>query len=94
MIKVENDYEPVIYEQIFHSHIYENQLKLLHNCSTRTISNNIPAVQEVNKINTLIKPEKEQKQCLNTNHIYQNIQKESPQEKFWTIPFLLETPKN
>ena len=31
MIEVENDYEPVIYEQLFHSHIYENQLELLHN---------------------------------------------------------------
>ena len=31
MITVENDYEPVIYEQPFTSHIYENQLKLLHN---------------------------------------------------------------
>ena len=31
MIKVENDYEPVIYEQTFSSHIYENQSELLHN---------------------------------------------------------------
>ena len=31
MITVENDYEPIIYEQLFTSHISENQLKLLHN---------------------------------------------------------------
>ena len=31
MIKVENDYEPVIYEEPFSSHIYENQSELLHN---------------------------------------------------------------
>ena len=30
----------------------------------------------------------------NTNHIYQNIQKEQPKEKIWTIPFLLESPKS
>ena len=32
MIAVEIDYEPIIYEQPFSSHIYENQLELLHNC--------------------------------------------------------------
>ena len=31
MIAVENDYEPIIYEQPFSSHIYENQLELLDN---------------------------------------------------------------
>ena len=31
MIAVKNDYEPIIYEQPFSSHIYENQLELLHN---------------------------------------------------------------
>ena len=94
MIKVENDYEPVFNEQQrFHSHVYENQLELLHNYYTRAISKNIPAVQEVNKINTLIKPEKEQVQCSITNHIYQNLQKELPKEKIWTIPFLLESPE-
>ena len=50
-------------------------------------------MQEVNKINTLIKPEKEQVQCSNTNHIYQNLQKKLPKEKIWTISFLLESPK-
>ena len=42
-----------------------------------------------------IKPIKKTKtKCLNTNHIYQNIQKEQPKEKIWTIPFLLESPRN
>ena len=31
MITVENEYEPIIYEQPFTSHINENQLELLHN---------------------------------------------------------------
>ena len=31
---------------------------------------------------------------MNTNHIYQNKQKEQPKEKIWTIPFLLESPRN
>ena len=30
MIAVENDYEPIIYEQPFSSNIYENQLELLY----------------------------------------------------------------
>ena len=33
-------------------------------------------------------------QCSKTNHIYQNIQKEQPRKKIWTIPFLLESPRN
>ena len=94
MITVENDYEPIIYEQPFTSHIYENQLELLHNYYIEPIDNTKTA-QEVNKINTVIKPdEKDKTKCLNTNHIYQNIQKEQPREKIWTIPFLLESPRN
>ena len=31
---------------------------------------------------------------LTTSHIYQNVQKEPPREKIWTIPFLLESPKS
>ena len=51
--------------------------------------------QETNEINTVNKPnENDKTKCLNTNHIYQNIQKEQPKEKIWTIPFLLESPKN
>ena len=39
MISVENDYEPNIYEQPIHSHIYQNHDHFLLNYYTRTISN-------------------------------------------------------
>ena len=95
MITVENDYEPIIYEQPFSSHLYENQLELLHNYYTSPINNNTRTTQEVNEINTVIKPDKKDEvQCSNTKHNYQNIQKEQPREKIWTIPFLLEIPRS
>ena len=75
MIEVENNYQPVIYEQFFYSYIYKNQMELLHNFYNKPTNNKIPVVQEVNEINTLIKPEKDQIPCSRTNHIYQNIQK-------------------
>ena len=94
MITVRNDYETVIYEQPFTSHIYENQLELLHNYYNGP-TDTIQTTQEVNEINTVIKPdEKSETQCSNTNHIYQSIQKKQPSEKIWTIPFLLEIPRN
>ena len=94
MITVENDYEPIIYEQPFTSHIYENQLELLHNYYIGPINHNTQTTQ-VDKINTVIKPDKKvETQCSNTKHIYQNIQKEQPREKIWTIPFLLESPRS
>ena len=97
MITVKNDYEPIIYEQLFSSHIYENQLELLHNYYTRPIDNNTRTIQEVDEINinTVIKPDKKDEvQCSNTKQVYQNIQKEQPREKIWTIPFLLESPRS
>ena len=95
MITVEKDYEPIIYEQPLSSHVYENQLELLHNCYTTPINNNTQPTQEVNEINTVIKPDqKDEVQCLNTKHIYQNIPKEQPREKNWTIPFLLESSRS
>ena len=94
MIGVENDYEPIIYEQPFSSHIYENQLELLHNYYIEPIHTTQTA-QENNEINTTNQSnENDKTKCLNTNHIYQNIQKEQPKEKIWTIPFLLESPRN
>ena len=55
-------------------HIYENQLELLHNYYIEPIDTT-QTTQEVNEI----KPdEKDKTKCLNTNHIYQNIQKEQP----------------
>ena len=50
MITDENDYEPIIYEHPFTSHIYENQLELLQNYYTRPIRNTVPVEQEVNEI--------------------------------------------
>ena len=95
MITVKNDYEPIIYEQPFSSHINENQLELVHNYYIGPINNNTQTTQEVNEINTVIKPDtKDEIQCSNTKHIYQNIQKEQPREKIWTIPFLLESPRS
>ena len=60
MKTVENDYEPIIYEQPFSSHLYENQLELLHNYYIGPISNT-QITQEVNGINTVIKPDKKMK---------------------------------
>ena len=94
MITVENDYESIIYEQFFTSHKYENQLELLHDYYIEPI-NTTQTAQEINETNTVNKPDKKDKtKCLNTNHIYQNIQKEQPREKICTIPFLLESPRN
>ena len=94
MTTVKNDYESIIYEQPFTSHIYENQLELLQNYYIGP-SDTTQTTQEVIEINTVIKPdEKDETQCSNTKHIYQNIQKEQPKENIWTIPFLLESPRN
>ena len=80
MITVENDYEPIIYEQPFTSHIYENHSELLHDYYIGPI-NNTQATQEVNEINTVIKPDKkDETQCSNTKHIYK-IYKKNNQEK-------------
>ena len=75
MIKLENDYETVVYEQPFHSHIYENHLELILDYHTRPRSNKIPIEQIVNEVTTLQQPEKEQIPCSSTNHIYQNLPK-------------------
>ena len=94
MIAIENDYEPIIYEPPFSSHIYENQLELLHNYYIEPI-HSTQTTQETNEINTTNQSNENNKtKCLNTNHIYQNIQKEQPKEKIWTIPFLLESPRS
>ena len=56
-------------------------MELLHNYYTTPNSNNVPVEQEVNSINTVIKPEKDELQSSNTNHIYQNIQKKTTKKK-------------
>ena len=94
MIKVENDYETVTYEQPFHSNIYKNRLELLLDYQTRPRNINIPIKQIVNDVTTLHEPEKEQVQYSSTNLIYQNIPVEPPKGKILTIVFLLESPKS
>ena len=79
MITVENDYEPIVYEQPFSSHIYENQLELLQDFYGRPIRNDVPVEINVKEINTVVNNEK---QHSSTNSIYQNKQKEQPREKF------------
>ena len=61
MITVENDYEPIIYEQPFTSHIYGNKLELHHNYYIEPIDTT-QTTQEVNEINTVINPMKKTKQ--------------------------------
>ena len=81
MIAVENDYEPIIYEQPFTSHIYENQLELLHNYYIEPI-NTTQTAQEINKINTVNKPnENDRTKCLNTNHLFSKYTKRTTQRK-------------
>ena len=93
MRKVENDYESVIYEQPFPSHIYENQSEFLQNYYTTPI-NSTPTTQETNEINTTDQTNKNTKtKCLNTNHIYQNIQKETTQRKNLDNTISLRKPK-
>ena len=70
-------------------------MELLHNYYTTPINNDTRTTQEVSEINTVIKPDKKDEiQCSNRKHIYQNIQNEQPREKVWTIPFLLESPRS
>ena len=77
MIVVENDYEPIINEQPFSSHIYENQLELFQNYHVEPIHSTL-TTQETNENKTNQSTENDKTKCLNTNHIYQNIQKEQP----------------
>ena len=87
MITVENDFEPIIYEQPFTSHLYENQLELLHNYYIEPI-NITQAAQEINEINTVNNPDENDKtKCLNTNHIYQIYKKNNPEKKFGQYHF-------
>ena len=90
MTKVENDYEPIIYD----SHIYRHHHQFLLNCYTRPMSNNTTKEKTQNVVEEVT--EEEPTECSNTNNIYQNIPKETllQKEKIWTIPLLLESPKS
>ena len=70
MITVENDYEPIIYEQPFSSHKYENQLELLHNHYTRPININTRTTQEVNEIDTVFEPDKKRRSTMLKHKTY------------------------
>ena len=95
MIKVENDYESVIYEQPFSSHIYENQSEFLQNYYTTPI-NSTPTTQKTNEINTTDQTNKkyQNKMLEYKPHLSKYTKKNNPKKKIWTIPFLLESPRN
>ena len=90
MIHVENDYEPIIYEQPIYSHIYQNHDQFVLNYFTRPINRNKTKEKIVEEIT-----EEKPTEFSSTNNIYPNIPKEPqlPKEKIWTIPLLLESPK-
>ena len=78
MINVENDYEPIIYEQPIYSHIYQNHDEFLLNYYTRPIPKN---TTKENIQKTVEVTEKNSTECSNTNTIYQNIPKETQLQK-------------
>ena len=90
MIHVENDYEPIIYEQPIHFHIYQNHNHFLLNYFTRLISSN-----KTREKNSRRKNRTKTRKCSSTNNISKNIPKETqlPKGKIWTTPLLLESPK-
>ena len=73
MINVENDYEPIIYEQPIYSQIYQNHDQSLLNYYTRPIPNNTKK-KKIQKLVEKLSVEKSS-DCSNTNNIYQNIPK-------------------
>ena len=78
MINVENDYEPIIYEQPIYFHIYQNHSQFLFNYCTRPISNST-----TKKIGKIVEEMKEEKptECSSTKNIYQNIPKKKYKKK-------------
>ena len=93
MINVENDYEPIIYEQPIYFHIYQNHDQFLFNYCTRPISNSTTK----EKIEKIVEEMKEEKptECSSKKNIYQNIPKKKyKKKKIWTIPLLLESSKS
>ena len=87
MITVENDYEPVIYEQLLTSHIYENQLELLHNYYIGP-TDTTQTAQEVNKLTRKLNPMKKVKHNAETQIIFIKIyRKNNPEKKFGQYHF-------
>ena len=58
MIHVENDYEPIIYEQPIYSHIYQNHDQFLLNYYTKLITSNKKKKEKIEKIVEEITEEK------------------------------------
>ena len=79
MITVENDYEPILYEQPIYSHISQRHDQFLLNYYTRPISNNTTK-EKIEKIAEEITEEKPT-ECSSTINIYQNIPKELQKKK-------------
>ena len=77
MINVENEYEPVIYEQPINSH--KNRDQFLLNYYTRSVSNSTTK-EKIEKIVEEITEEKPTK-CSSTNKIYRSIPKEPQVQK-------------
>ena len=77
MITVEKDYEPIIYEQPFSSHIYENQSEVLQGYYTRPLRNDVSIEQNVNEINTVVNNENNAQVQITFTKIY----KKNSQEK-------------
>ena len=63
MINVENDYEPIIYEQPIHTHIYQNHDHFLLNCFTRPVPTNTTK----EKTQKIVDEEKEEKRTEGSN---------------------------
>ena len=79
MIKDENDYKTVIYEQPFHSHIHENHLEFLLDYHTRPRNYSEPTEQKVNEVTISHEPAKNQKHVhlqITFTKMYQKIHKE------------------
>ena len=88
MITVQNGYEPIIYEQHFTSHIYENQLELRQNYYTRPISNNVPVEQEVKlKLTLHLNPKKTKYKAQVQTTFIKMYKKNSQEKKFGQFHF-------
>ena len=72
MIHVENDYEPIIYEQPIYSYIFQNHNQFLPNYYTRPINSNKTIEKTLEEI-----AEEKRTECSSTNNIYQIKSKKS-----------------
>ena len=73
---------PSYTNSFFTSHIYENQFELLYNYYIGP-SHTTQTTQEVNEINTVIKPDEKMKHNAQTQNIFIKIyRKNNPEKKF------------